>query len=62
MLPSGSDFKCFMMDGQMGGACEGILCIAEIVLCVGSLLSIHIGDLCDPWASYLTFLSLSLSS
>lgn len=50
-----------MMDGQIGGS-EGILCVAEMVLCEGALLSIHIGDLCDPCASYLTFLSLSLSS
>lgn len=62
MSPSGSGFKCFTMDDQMGGGCEGILCVVEILLCEGALLSIHIGDLCDPWESYLTFLSLSLSS
>lgn len=38
MSPSGYDFKCFMMDGQMGGGCEGILCVAGILLCEGALL------------------------
>lgn len=50
-------FQCFLMGSLVGGGREGLFCIVEIVLCRRSLHPI-LGDLCNLWASYLTFLTL----